>query len=85
MSASGLEIPTPLQKGKKAAMVTTCNAPSPISQLSTQSKGTLNAMEAVLNASGYTIIGSITLDGIPFKNEIPLKIQNQAQRLSMSI
>ncbi len=85
MAASGLEIPTPLHKGKKAAMVTACNAPSPISQLPTQSKGTLQAMEIVLKAGGYTIIGSLTLDGIPFKNEIPLEIREQGKILGMNL
>lgn len=85
MPASGLEIPTPLHKGKKAAMVTTCNAPSPISQLPTQSKGALHAMEAALKAGGYNIIESITLDGTASRHEISLEIQKQAQRLGISI
>jgi multimeric flavodoxin WrbA len=85
IAANGLEMPTPLHKGKKAAMVTACNAPSPISQLPTQSKGTLQAMEVALKAGGYNIIGSITLDGAASKNEIPLEIQKQAQILGMSV
>jgi len=85
IAASGLEMPTPLHKGKKAAMVTACNAPSPISQLPTQSKGALQAMEIVLKAGGYNILGSITLDGAASKNGIPLEIQEQAKILGMSL
>ena len=85
IAASGLEMPTPLHKGKKAIMVTACNAPFPISQLPTQSKGTLQAIEIVLKAGGYNILGSITLDGAASKNKIPLEIQEQAKMLGMSL
>lgn len=85
MPASGLEIPTPLHKGKKAAMITSCNTPYPISQLPNQSKGALQAMETIFKSGGYNIIGSITLDGVAFKNEIPLEIQEQAKIIGMNI
>lgn len=83
IAASGLEMPIPLHKGKKAIMVTTCNAPFPISQLPTQSKGALQAIEIVLKAGGYNILGSITLDGAASKNKIPSEIQKQAKILGM--
>lgn len=82
MPASGLEPPTPLQKGKKAVMVTTCNTPYPISELQNQAKGTLQAIEAIFKAGGYTIIGSIIGDGSPSKNEIPLNIEEKAEFLA---
>ena len=85
IAASGLEMPTPLHKGKKAIMVTACNAPSPISQLPTQSKGTLQAIEIVLKAGGYNILGSITIDGAASKKEIPLEIQEQSKMLGINI
>lgn len=85
IAASGLEMPVPLHKGKKAVMVTACNAPFPISELPNQSKGTLQAMETALNAGGYNIIGSIILDGAAAKNEIPLEIQEQAKLLGKNI
>lgn len=70
MEASALKKPIPLHKGKRAAVVTTCNSPYPISEFQTQGKGALQAMETVLKAGGYTIIGSIILDGAAFKNLI---------------
>lgn len=85
ISASGLEMPIPLHKEKKAIVVTSCNAPFPISQLPTQSKGTLQAIEIVLKAGGYNILGSITLDGAASRNEIPLKIQEQAKILETNL
>ncbi|MDR3594040.1 flavodoxin family protein [Clostridium sp.] len=85
IAASGLEMPIPLHKGKKAIMVTACNAPFPISQLPTQSKGALQAIEIVLKAGGYNILGSITLDGAASKNKIPSEIQEQAKTLGINL
>ncbi|KJS16437.1 MAG: NADPH-dependent FMN reductase [Peptococcaceae bacterium BRH_c4b] len=85
IAASGLEMPISLHIGKKAAMVTACNAPSPISQLPNQSKGALQAMETVLTAGGYDIVGSITLDGAASKKEIPLEIQEEAKMLGVEL
>ena len=85
IAASGLEMPTPIHNGKKAVMVTACNSDSPFSQLPTQSKGTLQAMEIALKAGGYNIIGSITIEGTASKNEIPLEIQQQAKLLGMNL
>lgn len=81
IAASGLEMPVPLHKGKKAAMVTACNAPSPISQLQNQSKGTLLAIETILKAGGYDIAGSIVLDGAASKEDIPAEIREEARKL----
>jgi len=81
IAASGLEMPIPLHKGKKAAMVTACNSPAPISNLLNQSKGTLRAIETILKAGAYDIAGSIVLDGAASKLEIPIEIQEKARKL----
>lgn len=47
--------PTPLHKGKKAAIVTASLAPFPFNQLSSQSRGALRAVRTVLNAGGFDI------------------------------
>jgi NAD(P)H-dependent FMN reductase len=85
LAANGLEMPVPLHKGKKAAIVTACNAPFPISQLPNQSKGTLLAMETVLNSGGYDTVGSITLDGAVSKDSIPLDIQETAKKFGINL
>jgi multimeric flavodoxin WrbA len=85
IAKSGLEMPIPLHKGKKSIMVTACNAPSPISQYPNQSRGALQAMETVLNAGGYEILGSITLDGAATVNELPLNIQEYAKKLGKKL
>lgn len=85
IAASGLEMPIPLHIGKKAAMVTACNAPSPISHYPNQSKGTLQAIETVLKAGGYDIIGSIVLDGAASKTDIPTQIQEEAKMLGIKL
>ncbi len=81
IAASGLKMPIPLHKGKKAAMVTACNSPAPISKLLNQSKGTLLAIETILKAGGYDIAGSIVLDGAASKLQIPIEIQEEARKL----
>ncbi|MDP4147236.1 MAG: flavodoxin family protein [Bacillota bacterium] len=85
IAASGLEMPSPLHKGKKAIIVTACNAPYPMSQLQSQSKGAIQAMEVAIKAGGYNIIGSITLDGAASKDGVPLKIEEQARILGMKL
>lgn len=81
MPQNGLEPPVPLHKDKKAAMVTSCNTPYPMSEFPNQSKGTLQAIESIFKSGGYDIIGSVTLAGVAFENEIPVKIQKQAKRI----
>ncbi|AZV57509.1 flavodoxin family protein [Clostridium sp. AWRP] len=85
MGSSGLEKPIPLHKGKKAAVVTACNSPFPISQLINQGKGTLQAVETVFKAGEFSVIGSIILDGAGFRNGIPLEIQEQAKIIGVKL
>jgi multimeric flavodoxin WrbA len=85
IAASGLEIPIPRHKGKNAAMVTACNTSDPISKLPSQSAGTLLAMETILNAGGYNIIGSIVLDGAAARTDIPSSVQEDAKRIGMML
>lgn len=82
IAANGLEMPVPSHTGQKAIMVTSCNAPFPISQLPNQSKGTLQAMETALKAGGYEILGSIVFDGAAAKKKISLEIQEAARQLA---
>ena len=81
IASSGLEMPVPSHTGQKAIMVTACNAPFPVSQLPSQSKGTIQAMETVLKAGGYEIIGSIVFDGAAAKNQISVETQEEAKQL----
>jgi len=82
IAKSGLEMPIRLHTGQKAIMVTACNCPPPFSEELNQSKGTLNAMKAVLMAGGYDSIGSITLTGAVTHTELPVEIQVQAKTLA---
>jgi len=82
MDRSGLYRPEPLHIGKKAAIVTSCNTPSPFSASPTQGQGTLNAMESILHAGGYEIVGSILLDGVVSRDIIPAAILKEAKIIS---
>ena len=85
ISASGTEMPQPLHRGQKAIMVTACNAPQPFCRLPNQSAGTLQAMETVLNAGGYQIIGSLVFDGAAAKGSIEEDLQREAQSLGKAL
>lgn len=82
IAASGLEMPTPLHKGKNAAMVTSLNTPAPFSELPNQGGGTLLAMQTTLNAGGYDIVGSIMIDGASALNGIPQNIKDRAKEIA---
>jgi multimeric flavodoxin WrbA len=85
IAKSGVEMPHPRHTGKMAAMVASCNSPSPISMQPNQCGGTLMAMETVLKAGGYEIAGSAVLDGAVLKTEIPAEIREAARRLGAKI
>lgn len=63
------QMPVPSHTGQKAIMVTACNTPFPACQLPNLSKVTLQAMETVLRAGGYEIIGSVEFDGAAAKKQ----------------
>ena len=56
-------IPQPLQKGKKAIIVTTSTTPWPWNIIFNQSNGAKKAVQKILNWSGYQIVGSIQKGG----------------------
>jgi multimeric flavodoxin WrbA len=85
IAASGLEIPTPLHKGKKAAMVTACNTPEPICNLSNQGAGALAAIETTLKAGGYDIVGSILVSGAAALKDIPCSVKVKAKEIAMAL
>jgi len=55
--------PEPLQKGKKALIVTTCTTPWPFNLIFKQSAGTVRAIKEVLCWSGFKILGTIQKSG----------------------
>lgn len=82
ISSSGLEMPRPLHTGKRAAIVTACNSPSPFSELINQAAGALLAMQTTLTAGGYAIVGSIIVDGAAALVRIPQAIENLAKQIA---
>lgn len=85
ISSSGLEMPRPLHAGKKAAIVTACNSPSPFSELPNQATGALLAMQTTLCAGGYDIVGSIIVDGAAGLVGIPQTIDNLAKQIAADL
>jgi hypothetical protein len=85
IAASGLEMPIPLHKGKKAAMVTACNTPEPICDLPNQGAGALAAIETTLKAGGYDIVGSIIVSGAAALDDLPQVVKEKAKEIAKAL
>jgi multimeric flavodoxin WrbA len=85
IAASGLEMPIPLHKGKKAAMVTACNTSEPICNLPNQGAGALAAIETTLKAGGYDIVGSILVSGAAALDDIPFEIKEKGKEIALEL
>jgi len=82
ISPSGLEMPTPIHKGKKAAMLTACNTPEPWCNYPNQGAGALTAMETTLKAGGYEIVGSIIIGGTASLIDLPKEVEEKAKMIA---
>jgi multimeric flavodoxin WrbA len=85
IAASGREMPIPLHKGKKAAMVTACNSPEPMCNLPNQGAGALAAIETTLKAGGYDIVGSILVSGAAALDNIPYDVKERAKEIALAL
>ena len=85
IAASGLEMPIPLHKGKKAAMLTACNCPEPMCNLPNQAAGALAAMETTLNAGGYDIVGRIIVSGAASLGDMPQDVKEKAKEIAKAL
>lgn len=83
--ANGLEMPVPIHPGQKAALVTACNIPAPMSHLPTQGAGTIAAMQIVINAGGYDLVGSIIVDGAAALTGIPEEIKQKTRQIAAKL
>lgn len=85
IAASGLEMPIPLHKGKKAVIVTACNSGEPFCNLKSQGAGALAAMEIMAAAGGYGIIDTILISGAASRNQLPDEVIAKARRIAANI
>lgn len=79
IAASGLEMPVPLHRGKKAAILTSCGIPAPMSASPDHGGGALRAMEVAVNAGGYQLAARIIIDGAAMLSELPEAVLEQAR------
>lgn len=63
MGESSKGFPLPLQKGKKAVLLTTCTTPYPFNILFNQSSGTVKALKEIMKWSGFKVTASIEKGG----------------------
>ncbi len=62
-------MPVPLQKGKKAVIVTACSAPFPLNFISAESRGAIRAVKQVMGYGGYHVLKTLAEPGTkPDKN-----------------
>lgn len=85
IAANGLEMPLPIHKGQKAAIITACNIPAPMSALPSQGAGALSAMQVAVNAGGYDLVGSIMIDGAATLKDLPEDVKNRAKRIALDL
>lgn len=55
--------PVPLQKGKKAAFITSCTTPWPFNFIFAETRGAKRAIKEIFHFSGYKMVGSIACPG----------------------
>lgn len=85
MGESKNGIPTPKQKGKKAAIVTACTTPYPFNFILPESRGAVRSVKEVLNYGGYKLTGVITKPGTKNNKEIKTSLIKKAEKLGSKL
>ena len=68
MGESKYGIPIPLQKGKKAVIVTACTTPFPFNYICGQSTVAIRAVKEILKSAGFKVVRKITVAGTKRSN-----------------
>lgn len=74
-------IPQPLQKGKKALIITTCSTPFPFNRWFHQSSGTVSRIKEILRWSGYRVKGTIQRAGTKKNNQLTANDRTKCHKL----
>jgi multimeric flavodoxin WrbA len=77
--------PIPLQKGKKAVVVTACTTIWPFSWICRETTGALHAMTEILSYSGYKVVGKMVLSGTRKKKDVPQRLLDKGERLAKKL
>lgn len=77
--------PVPLQKGKKAAFVTSCSTPWPFNFMFPETRGAKRAIKEILHCSGYKIVGALTRPGTKKNQALQDRIIARAKRIARRI
>lgn len=78
-------MPVPLHRGKRAALVVTCNTVWPFSVLFRQSTGVLRALREVLRWSGFRIVGTLAKSGCRHNGELSQREMVKCNKLAKKI
>lgn len=74
-------LPSPRQKGKRAAIVTACTTPWPFNFIAAESRGAIRAVREVLHYGGYKIVGKIASPGTKKTPKISQKFLTRAESI----
>ncbi|MDY4901422.1 MAG: flavodoxin family protein [Treponema sp.] len=85
MKESPLGIPSPLNKGKAAIIVSACTTPFPFNILCGQTTKAFAALKEILCTSGFKIKGSVTAAGKVKSEKMILRKTRKAQALGKKI
>lgn len=77
--------PTPINKGRKAAIVVTSACPAPFHKQKNQSWGTVNSIKAFLKAGGYDIRGTVNLPGANLVKKVNVRYIQKARKLGREL
>ncbi|MCR5218709.1 flavodoxin family protein [Treponema sp.] len=78
MGESKHGIPLPLQKGKKAVIITSCTTPFPFNIFAGQTTKAFNSLKEILSYSGFKIKKGINLSGTKNMKELPPRFIKKA-------
>lgn len=77
--------PKPRLQGKKYALLTSCNTPSPFSWIFRQSRGALHNMDEFFKTAGMKPIGKVVCANAKNKKELPKQMIRKIDKLSQKM
>jgi multimeric flavodoxin WrbA len=81
MGESNRGLPVPLQKGKKAVIVTACTTPWPFNFIAAESRGAIAALREILGYSGYKVMGQLVKPGTKINSTLSERLIGKARKL----
>jgi len=78
-------IPTPLHRGKKAILVTACNAPFPFSMMLSHGRGAIRSLRTIVKAGGFNVLKTITISSASRFEKTSVKWTSRAKAIGRKL